>query len=206
MKKKQLNITCFCLLIFEIVSIIFCLGTQIYAKYTINNDQTLINLICTLRLISYLLFSVIILISIIHFIKNKRITIINILIIIIAIFPLIYETDKKDDLWPTYSWESGGNRIVLEKGHDIFGYFIKVDILYIPEWAESNPDETIDKVYCKKEDYDKIDQYELYNMYYSHNELIEWGVLEAANEPAGDPWTEHPKDRFPPKYTPEDFE
>ena len=207
MKKiKKWNIIFFFLLLFESLSIILCLVAQVYVKFHLDNSQTMINLINVFRIISYILFGAIILISIIYLIKNKKINIIHILIVIIAICPLIYEKDKKTDLWNTNSCESGGNRIVLDKGHDFFGYFIKVDILYIPEWALDNPDETIDKVYCKKEDYDNINKYQLYNMYYDDNTFVKWGVFIDANEPSGDPWKEHPKDRFPPKYTPEDFE
>lgn len=207
MKKTKIwNIICFFLLLLETLSIIFCLVTQVYVKFHFDDSQTMMNLINVFRIISYILFGTIILISIIHLIKTKKINIIHILIIAIAICPLIYETDKNDDLWPTYYSVSGGNRIVLEKGHDFFGYFIKVDILYIPEWALDNPDETIDKVYCKKEDYDNTNKHQLYDMYYSQDEFVKWGLFSSAREPSGDPWKEHPKDRFPPKYTPEDFE
>ena len=205
-KTKKWNIICFFLLLLETLSIIFCLVAQAYVKFHLDDNQTMMSLIHVSRITSYILFGTIILLSIIHLIKTKKINIIHILIIAIAICPLVYEKDKKTELWPAYCSTNGGNRIVLEKGHDFFGYFIKVDILYIPDWALDNPDETIDKVYCKKEDYDSINQHQLYDMYYDENAFVNWGVFIEAYEPAGDPWTEHPKDRFPPKYTPEDFE
>lgn len=203
-KRKKWNIICFFLLFFETVSIIFCLGTQVYVKFHLNDSQTLMTLISVFRFISYIVFCAIILISIFHLKRTKKINLIHILILAIAICPLVYERDKKAELWPVYGCESGGNRIVLEKGHDFLGYFIKVDILYLPDWAADNPDMTIDKVYCKKEDYDNINQYQIYNMYYYEDELMECGLLTGANDPFGDPWKKN--FHFPPKYTPEDFE
>ena len=156
------------LLLIEFLAFALSISLEFYLKYAGRTSET----IDIFAFIFWILGWILIL-PIVRLTPAKKGNLKGILIIVLSIFIGLAAYDQKPKL--LYTYDQGGNHLVIGKGKDILGYYVRLDI-------PSPSNEQENKVYCSKQDYDGMLVDEIYNTDFFMNPYINWGRLSEYSE------------------------